>query len=112
MPITNPDYSNLNHDEMASSIGLKAKHMPMLIGSFLEETESILENLQTAISSSDLETIKSTAHSIKGSAGNLRLTELYEMSKEMELAAGENNSAFEYAVYFNAIKQAVSTIKI
>ena len=112
MPITNPDYSNLNHEEMASIIGLKAKHMPMLIGSFLEETQSILTNLQTAITNSDLEAIKSTAHSIKGSAGNLRLTEIYDMSKEMELAAGESDSTFEYTNYFDAIKQAVSTIKI
>jgi len=112
MPITNPDYSNLNHEEMASVIGLKAKHMPMLIGSFLEETQSILTNLEVAITNSDLEVIKSTAHSIKGSAGNLRLTEIYDMSKEMELAAADNSSEFEYASYFNAIKQAVSTIKI
>ena len=43
MPITNPNYSDLNHEDMAASIGLKAKHIPMLIGSFLEESGAILE---------------------------------------------------------------------
>jgi HPt (histidine-containing phosphotransfer) domain-containing protein len=112
MPITNPDYSNLNHDEMAKEIGLKPKHMPMLIGSFLDESAPILERLTAAIEAKDYGTIKTAAHSIKGSAGNLRFNELYEMSKEIEHAGAESNASFEYSSYLNAIKQAVSTIKV
>ena len=112
MPITNPDYSNLNHDEMAKAIGLKAKHIPILVGSFIEETETILENLLTAIESSDYDVMKSTAHSVKGSAGNLQFMELYEMAKEIELSASEEDASFDYRAYFDAIKQAFSTIKI
>lgn len=112
MPITNPDYSILNHEEMAASIGLKAKHIPMLIGSFLEESSGIITKLESAVSSADYSTIKSAAHSIKGSAGNLRFTDVYEMAREMELSAADANASFDYTGYLAAIKKAIKTINI
>ncbi|MDQ7066935.1 MAG: hypothetical protein Q9M40_02420 [Sulfurimonas sp.] len=38
MPVTNPDYSSIDHQKMAGDIGLKVKHIPLLIASFLEES--------------------------------------------------------------------------
>ena len=110
MPILNADYSSLNFDEMAAAIGLKPKHMPMLIGSFLDESTSIMQSLSDAINSNDFTSIKTHTHSIKGSAGNLKFTEIYEMTKEMELSAGDSNSDFDYKGYFEAVKSAISTI--
>ena len=110
MPIINADYSNINHDEMATAIGLKPKHIPMLIGSFLEESVSILKSLQESVSAKNYEQIKSNAHAIKGSAGNLRFNEVYEMSKEMEFAGANAAQDFDYDGYFTAIKNAVLTI--
>jgi len=110
MPILNPNYSELNFDEMAAAIGLKAKHIPMLVGSFLEESESIMNNLENAISQKNFDDIKSYAHSIKGSAGNLKFNDIYEMAKEVELSAASQNDSFEYETYFQAIKTAISTI--
>ena len=112
MPITHPDYSNINAEEMAASIGLKAKHIPMLIGSFLEEALPLLETLQRAIESKDYTTIRHAAHSIKGSAGNLRFTEVYDMAKELEFAGAESNESFDFQGYLDAISQAIKTIKI
>jgi HPt (histidine-containing phosphotransfer) domain-containing protein len=112
MPITNPDYSNINHEEMAAAIGLKAKHVPLLVGSFLDEATPILENLKNAIDSKNYADIKSFAHSIKGSAGNLRFNEIYEMSKELEYAGAQADAEFDFDGYFDAIKTAISTIKI
>ncbi|WP_348653046.1 Hpt domain-containing protein [uncultured Sulfurimonas sp.] len=89
MPITNPNYSDLNHEDMAASIGLKAKHIPMLIGSFLEETGVILETIASAIASTDYAAIKLSAHSVKGSA---------------------SDTSFEYSAYLTAVKSAVATI--
>ena len=110
MAIVNADYSNLNFDEMAAAIGLKPKHMPMLIGSFLEEAGPILTAIETAIESGDYAEIKLRAHSIKGSAGNLKFNEVYEMAKEMEFAGGESNANFDYNGYLKAISKAVATI--
>ena len=110
MAIVNADYSNLNFEEMAAAIGLKSKHMPMLVGSFLEESEPILSKIQEAISSSNYADLKLHTHSIKGSAGNLKFNEIYEMTKEMELAAAESDTSFDYSSYLEAVKKAVATI--
>ncbi|MDF1883064.1 Hpt domain-containing protein [Sulfurimonas sp. SAG-AH-194-C21] len=112
MALSNPDYSNLNYEEMAKEIGLKPKHIPLLLASFLEEADPVLLKLKTAAQSNDYETIRASAHFLKGSAGNLRFNDLYEMSREVELAAGENNSRFEYVKYLEAMSAAVATIKI
>ena len=110
MSISNPNYSNLDSAEMAKAIGLKEKFIPMLIGSFLEESNPILEKLENAISTKDFQQIRSLAHSIKGSAGNLKFNEIYEMSREIELSATDTNEDFDYSAYLEAIKVAISTI--
>ena len=110
MAILTADYTNINHDEMAAAIGLKPKHIPMLVGSFMEESVGILDNLAGAIASKDYDAIKAHAHAIKGSAGNLRFNEVYEMAKEVEFAGAESNADFEYDAYLEAIKSAVATI--
>ena len=110
MAIVNADYSDLNFDEMAAAIGLKPKHMPMLIGSFLEESGPILSNIEAAISSSNYNDLKLHTHSIKGSAGNLKFNEIYEMTREMELAASDADTSFDYTGYLEAVKKAVATI--
>jgi len=112
MPITNPDYTNLDHEAMAKAIGLKVKHMPMLIESFVEESNPILNKLQSAVESKDYETIKATAHSIKGSAGNLRFSELAEMAREVEHASENQDASFEYSAYNDAMSKAILTIKL
>ena len=110
MSIINADYSNLNFEEMAASIGLKAKHIPMLVGSFLDESNSIMVTLEEAVGANDLKAIKSNAHSIKGSAGNLKFNEIYEMARAMELSAADSKGDFDYKAYLNAIKEAIATI--
>jgi len=110
MPILNPDYSNLNHEEMSAAIGLKVKHMPILIGSFLDESQTIIDSLESAVETNTYSDIKSHAHSIKGSAGNLKFDDIYEMAKEIELSAAASDTSFDYAGYTKAIKEAIATI--
>ncbi|QFR48367.1 Hpt domain-containing protein [Sulfurimonas lithotrophica] len=111
MPIVHADYSNLDHEEMAASIGLSAKHVPILIASYLEEADGGLAKLEESINKRDYAAIKADAHFIKGSSGNLKFNELYEMSKEMEFAGAEADESFDYEGYLKAIKEAISTIK-
>ena len=110
MAVLTADYTNINHDEMAAAIGLKPKHIPMLVGSFMEESVGILQNLTDAIASKKYEDIKAYAHAIKGSAGNLRFNEVYEMAKEVEFAGTNSDTNFNYDEYLTAIKNAVGTI--
>ena len=110
MAIVDADYTNLNLDEMAAEIGLKPKHMPMLISSFIEEAGPILSSLEGAIATKDYPTIKLQAHSIKGSAGNLKFNAIYDMAREVEFAGNDANADFDYEGHLKAIQKALNTI--
>lgn len=112
MSIQIADYSNINLEELAATIGLKPKHVPMLIGSFLDESKTIMSDLKDAIEKRDFDNMKLHAHSIKGSAGNLKLNEIYEMAREMEFAAADQRSDFDYTLYFDTIEASIASIKI
>lgn len=111
MPIQQADYSNLNHEEMAASIGLNVKHMPILIDSFVQESNGAITKLQDAIEENNYDAIHKSAHFIKGSAGNLKFNEIYEMCQEMEKEASNANDAFDYNGYYAAVVAAIGTIK-
>jgi len=107
-----PNYSNLNAVEMAANIGLKEKHIPILVMSFTEESTQIVADLKTAISTMNFSEIQHHAHSIKGSAGNLKFDALYEMAKEMEFAARDEDSNYNYAEVCDVIGQGISSISL
>lgn len=108
----NVDYSDLDYDNLALSVGVKNRYIPMIVESFLKETDLILETLEESIESKDYDKIRLNAHAIKGSAGNIKLNEIYEMATEMEEEATQKNSEFDYRLYFDAIKNAVGTISL
>ena len=110
MAILNANYANLNHEEIAKSMGLKPKYIPILVDSFKQEVASAIVELENAIITYEYADISSKAHSIKGVAGNLRFIEIYEMTKDMELAAKSNDSAFDYTAHLKAVKAAMATI--
>ena len=112
MPILNPDYSNIDYETVAASIGLKSNHIPIIFASFIEESNEMLSTLQEAVKLRDYNKIRSFSHAIKGSAGNLKFNEIYEMAKDMELNALEQKSGFDYEMYCKAIKEAIDTISI
>jgi len=107
-----PTYSNLNAELLATKIGLKPKHIPMLVGSFIDESHKILEALRVAIESMDFDAIAMQAHSIKGSSGNLKFDELYEISKSMELAAKDKDVTFAYSETFKVMAESVASISL
>ncbi len=82
--------------EIAAILGMAEKHIPMLIGAFLEESESILQNLKDAISEKNFPNITLHAHNIKGSAANLRLTDISELALGLERAAKAGDGSYDY----------------
>ncbi|MDF1881310.1 Hpt domain-containing protein [Sulfurimonas sp. MAG313] len=107
-----PSYSNLSAEVMAEKIGLNIKHIPILVQSFTEESVGILASLQTAISSKNFEDIASHTHSLKGSSGNLKFTELYDLAKDMELSAKEKKEDFPYSDAYESMKKAIDSISL
>jgi two-component system, sensor histidine kinase and response regulator len=58
-----------------------------LMDDFKDFITTALPNLENAINSGDTGEVRSVAHSIKGSAGNLRINFVYETAKTMQDAA-------------------------
>ena len=107
-----PNYANLNPEQMAEKIGLKPKHIPILVGSYLDESKGILADLKAAIEAMNFSEIEHNAHSIKGSSGNLKFDALYEMAKEMEFAAKDQKGDYPYAEVCEVIEKGIATISL
>jgi len=107
-----PSYANISAEEMASKIGLNVKHIPILVQSFMQESEELIAQLEAAIANKNYNEISSVAHSIKGSSGNLKFNEIYELAKEMELSAKANKEDYYYAEACQSIKMAINSISL
>jgi len=107
-----PSYDNISAEEMASKIGLNVKHIPILIQSFTDEGTGIIQQLEEAVSVMDYDGIARAAHSIKGSSGNLKFIEMYELAKEVELSAKDKVEGFPYAEACASIKKAIESISL
>lgn len=105
------DYKEMNWDEVAEAIGIKPKRMPMLVEAFLEESHGNLKKLHNAIEVQNFPEIMLHAHSLKGSCGNMKLTELYEISKEMEKSAKDQNAGFDYKNALEVLEKSIETVK-
>ena len=107
-----PSYANLDAENMAAKIGLNVKHIPILVQSFLDEGSTIMTQMTTAINDKDYEKISLTAHSIKGSAGNLKFDAIYDLAKEIELSAKDAKSDYPYEKACESLKVAIDSISL
>ena len=107
-----PDYGNIDAEEMAAKIGLNARHIPILVQSFIDEGTQIITSLEAAIAQKDYTEIGNTAHSIKGSAGNLKFDEMYELAKKLELTAKAAKEDYPYEAACLSLKNAILSIKL
>lgn len=62
-----------------------------LIDAFLDDAPDMIQNMQTALSTKDVETFRRNAHSLKSNANTFGATELGVLAKELEIMAKENN---------------------
>lgn len=107
-----PSYNNISAEEMAAKIGLNVKHIPILVQSFIEESKTIMEQLEKAVAAKDYAQIGSTAHSIKGSSGNLKFDAMYELAKDVELSAKAGKEDYPYEQACASIKKAIESISL
>ena len=62
-----------------------------LIDAFLDDAPNMIQNMQSALDSKDVESFRRNAHSMKSNASTFGATELGALAKELELMAKENN---------------------
>jgi len=73
-----------DRDDALRRMGNKTERLSMMISIFMEESEDYLINLDKAFSEKDVAGLRSSAHAIKGAAGNLGAQRVYKMAQEIE----------------------------
>ncbi len=62
-----------------------------LIDAFLDDAPNMIQNMQTALDTKDVESFRRNAHSLKSNANTFGATELGTLAKELEMMGKENN---------------------
>ncbi len=93
----------MNFKEWARDLEMGENDFLEILNLFLETTYRDLGKLQSAVEEREAPEAVKTAHSIRGAAANLGLTEIYEAAKRMETEASEG--------HLESVNAAVSDIK-
>jgi HPt (histidine-containing phosphotransfer) domain-containing protein len=82
---------NMDFKVLADRLGLEVDEYKELIALFIETGRNDLKVLEDALRNNDAPMVVERSHSLKGAAGNLGLTEIYENAKEIENRSRDNN---------------------
>ena len=91
--------------------GIDEETFNELLGCFATEVEEELAKLAVAAGAGDYATIARVGHGLKGMAGNLRLTLLQDMGKEIEAIGKEGKDAPAIQAKIAAFKQGMEELK-
>ena len=80
----------MNLKDLGNHLEMEEEEFLELIELFLDTSTSDLNHLQSAVEKGEGLNAVKAAHSIKGAAANLGMTELYELAKRIEIAAQRN----------------------
>ncbi|MCW8878785.1 MAG: Hpt domain-containing protein [Kangiellaceae bacterium] len=70
---------------------IMGEDLGMLLETYVEDTQQKIEQLKSEIKEKNTDSIRRTAHSIKGSSKNVGATELADWCQQMETGAREEN---------------------
>lgn len=93
----------MNFSKLAENIGLEDDEFVELVELFVETSTSHLESLQSAIDNGSTQQAVEAAHYVKGAAGNLGFTGIYDLAKVIEEKARQNS--------FEGASEALKTIR-
>lgn len=77
----------LDRQRALNELGIPEAMYDELLSDLLKQVDDGINVLNEAVAANDLDTITQVSHSIKGSAGNLRVNSIYITAKELESAA-------------------------
>ncbi|MCK9372177.1 MAG: Hpt domain-containing protein [Sulfuricurvum sp.] len=96
---------------LADEFDFTPEEVTKIVAMFFKSAKKGLDALSNAIALSDYEALYKAAHSIKGSAGTLHLTELYTYALEVE-KAGRNNTPYDYDAAYGKLADMIKAIEI
>jgi histidine phosphotransfer protein HptB len=84
-----------------------------LIDAFLDDSPQMIQNMETAVATEDVESFRRNAHSLKSNAYTFGATELGELAKELERMGRESNLDIgnRFAVLNEAFGKVVEELK-
>lgn len=89
----------MNFKELGANLGLEEDEYRELVELFVTTGSADFEKIQGAIAVSDTDQVMRSAHTIKGAAGNLGLTDVSDVAKIIEDSVTNNQlSDLETAV--------------
>jgi CheY-like chemotaxis protein len=88
-----PDGEVWNRDALLDLFGGDEKMSGVVVAEFLESMPGKIEELNTAFSHGDMELVKTTAHTIKGCAGNVGAGAMHSVAEALEAAARSGDVA-------------------
>jgi len=80
-----------NLEAIAASLGFEPKDVQMIVSVLLEDAEVSIEKISQMYEKEAWPQIGVEAHAIKGSAANMKLHELSQLSKALEEAAQQKD---------------------
>ncbi|RPH49789.1 MAG: Hpt domain-containing protein [Desulfobacteraceae bacterium] len=83
----------MNFEKLAEEIGFDKEEYLELIELFISTTMSDIDQLRTGVNKGDFTSAERAAHSIKGAASSLGLSEVSNQAKKIEHAAKEDPGA-------------------
>ncbi len=93
----------MNIKALAENLGLEEDEFRELVELFIETGRADFQKIESGLANRDADQVMRSAHTIKGAAGNLGLTEISDLSKLIEENASNN--------ILEGLDQAVSTLR-
>ena len=84
-----PNIDRATFDELKQISG--ADFTNELIDAFLDDAPAMIQNMQTAVASGDVESFRRNAHSLKSNAYTFGAADLGALARELERMGKENN---------------------
>jgi len=79
-----------------------------LIDAFLDDAPNMLQNMETALKTKDVDSFRRNAHSLKSNANTFGATELGTLAKELETMGRDND--LEIGNRLNVLKEAYTQV--
>ena len=94
----------MDKDKLAAQLGFKRSDIDILIKIFKKNAGTLIEEMGIMIKQNNMQGIADVAHAIKGSAGNLKLDEIFELSKSIEIMVKTTQNE-DYEMYYKQLKE-------
>lgn len=78
------DFINKSMDNFIANTGLEIEDAKEIFNDYIEVIPVMLKNIEKALKSDDFENLRRLSHQLKGSSGNLRINEIYELALKLE----------------------------